>query len=109
MLLATIGEVSLGSGVAGKLVGASYSKTYRYFWTGLVGAFLDKKMFSSCIIVIAVISLFSPTIISTLMRQQSSILNTHYYIQYIANLLSFHLSLFFLASLVLVLFLKKDQ
>ncbi len=66
-------------------------------------------MFSSCIIVIAVISLFSPTIISTLMRQQSTILNTHYYIQYIANLVSFHLSLFFLASLALVLFLKKGR
>ncbi|KPN95974.1 hypothetical protein AO843_02695 [Lysinibacillus sp. ZYM-1] len=75
--------------------------------TLLIGDFLDKKIFLSCIIFIAVIALFSPTIISTLMLQQNTILNTQYYIQYIANLLSFHLSLFFLASLVLVLFLKK--
>ncbi|WP_144422563.1 hypothetical protein [Lysinibacillus fusiformis] len=56
---------------------------------------MDKRIFSFCIILIAVISLFSPTIVSNLMLQQSTIMDNHYYIQYMANLSSVFLSLFF--------------
>ncbi|UXJ68744.1 hypothetical protein [Lysinibacillus fusiformis] len=49
---------------------------------------MDKRIFSFCIILIAVISLFSPTIVSNLMLQQSTIMDNHYYIQYMANLSS---------------------
>ncbi|SCY22272.1 hypothetical protein SAMN02787081_01649 [Lysinibacillus fusiformis] len=70
---------------------------------------MDKRIFSFCIILIAVISLFSLTIISNFMIQQSTIMDTHYYIQYMANLSSVYLSLFFLALLAFVLFLKKNR
>ncbi|WP_336635678.1 hypothetical protein [Lysinibacillus fusiformis] len=70
---------------------------------------MDKRIFSVSIILIAVISLLSPAIISNLMLQQGTIMDIHYYIQYMANLSGVYLSLFFLASLAFVLFLKKNR